>query len=182
MKTMSEPYLPRVIQIGSTGRNSGKTTLALELIRHLRQERPVYSLKIITIKPQQKGHCQRGGLGCGICTAFIGGYEWQEETVTKGSKDTCQMLAAGSTKTFLLKAVEEQLAAGFAEIYRQLPPEAWLICESNTLRKVVRPQLFVMMDNQKKAKPSAAAVFQQADVVLQKATDFDWRQLAWGNV
>ena len=41
MKAESEVQLPNLIQIGSTGRNSGKTTLALSLIRQLQQERPV---------------------------------------------------------------------------------------------------------------------------------------------
>lgn len=177
MKAEPEVQLPNLIQIGSTGRNSGKTTLALSLIRQLQQERPVYSLKIITISGQQKGHCQRGGAGCGICTAFTGGYELSEEVSTVGNKDTCRMLAAGSTKTFLLKALTENLAEGFAAAYRQVPPGAWLICESNSLRHFVRPRLFIMMDNQKKAKPSAAAVLSKADLRIRRAEDFDCRQL-----
>lgn len=182
MKAEPEICLTNLIQIGSTGRNSGKTTLALELINYLRQERPVYSLKIITISGRQKGSCQRGGTGCGICTAFTGGYEWSEEHYAKGSKDTSKMLAAGSTKTFLLKALEENLAAGFRDVYQQVPEDAWLVCESNSLRKFFRPQLFIMMDNQKKAKPSAAAVMNKADLLIQRAEKFDCRQLSLINV
>ena len=51
--------IPNMIQIGSTGRNSGKTTLAEALIKQYQEVYPIYGLKIITISGQ-RGVCQRG--------------------------------------------------------------------------------------------------------------------------
>ena len=45
--------VPNMIQIGSTGRNSGKTTLAEALIKQYQEVYPIYGLKIITISGQR---------------------------------------------------------------------------------------------------------------------------------
>ena len=65
--------VPNMIQIGSTGRNSGKTTLAEALIKQYQEVYPIYGLKIITISGQ-RGVCQRGTKGCGICTSITAGF------------------------------------------------------------------------------------------------------------
>lgn len=171
MENNDVPYIPNLIQIGSTGRNSGKTTLAINLIQSLKSEKPVYSIKIITITGE-KGICQRGGLGCGICTNFTGEFDLTEEKKIKGSKDTCRMLNAGSKKTFLLKAMEEHLLAGFWTFYQLVPQNAWVVCESNSLRKYLKPRKFIMLNNQKKAKPSAAEVMVDADLILTDETNY----------
>lgn len=93
--------IPNMIQIGSTGRNSGKTTLAEALIKQYQEVYPIYGLKIITISGQ-RGVCQRGTKGCGICTSITAGYELVEEQETIGNKDTMKLLAAGCQKVFLL--------------------------------------------------------------------------------
>ncbi|NSN12823.1 hypothetical protein HRE23_18415, partial [Enterococcus faecalis] len=77
--------VPNMIQIGSTGRNSGKTTLAEALIKQYQEVYPIYGLKIITISGQ-RGVCQRGTKGCGICTSITAGYELVEEQETIGNK------------------------------------------------------------------------------------------------
>ncbi|MDM8213363.1 hypothetical protein QUW13_05690 [Enterococcus hirae] len=162
--------VPQMIQIGSTGRNSGKTTVARQLIKRFKAEYPIYAVKIITITGA-RGKCQRGGEGCGICTSISDGFDLTEET-KRGTKDTMELLKAGAEKVYLLKAFEDHLLDGFLAFMKQVPKNALIICESNSLRELIVPGVFVMMNNQKKRiKPTAAKVFDLADVYLEDAAD-----------
>ena len=177
--------VPRLLQIGSTGRNSGKTVVATELIQRFKQQHRLVGLKIVTITGE-RGKCQRGGVGCGICTSIDSGYELTEEKQLKGQKDTMRLLAAGCEQVFLLKAFTDHLLAGFNTFLNQIPADAAVICESNSLRQVVRPGLFLMLTNHRlrPIKPTAAKVYPQADLVFnaKQAPMLDQiqlNQLAW---
>src|SRR5699024_1253022 len=95
----------RLLQIGSTGRNSGKTTLAAEVIKKYKNQIPIVALKIITITGK-RGICQRGTVGCGICTSIDSGYELIEEENVRGNKDTMQLLRSGVMLVVLIKVCE----------------------------------------------------------------------------
>lgn len=167
--------VPRLLQIGSTSRNAGKTTLAKKVIEKYKADVSLVALKIITITGK-RGVCQRGGAGCGICTSISQGYELTEEFDNTGSKDTMQLLAAGASRVFLLKAFKDSLQDGFCDFLMQLRAEDMIICESNTLREFVHPGLFLMAQNGKKAvKPTAQAVLDMADRVLVTAEVDDVR-------
>ncbi|MHC5229739.1 hypothetical protein ACYSNW_15855 [Enterococcus sp. LJL99] len=155
-----------MIQIGSTGRNSGKTTIAKKIIAMNHQRFSIYGLKIITIKGA-KGNCQRGETGCGICTSISEGYELTEEKNRDGSKDTMQMLASGCKKVYLMKALHDSLLEGFLAFLQFVPRDTLIICESNSIREVVKPGLFLMMNNQNSIKKTAAKVIDQADFILE---------------
>ncbi|WP_420805641.1 hypothetical protein [Agrilactobacillus composti] len=165
--------IPQLLQIGSTGRNSGKTQVAKGLIRRFKGEQHLIGLKIITITGA-RGKCQRGGVGCGICTSIDSGFELTEETNNHGQKDTMALLAAGCDQVFLLKAFKDELGTAFETFLNQVPADAAIICESNSLRQVVKPGLFIMINNQKnRVKPSAAAVMEMADLTIE-----DWQASA----
>lgn len=157
---------PQLIEIGSTGRNSGKTFFAKDLVERYKDSHEVVALKIITIRGA-KGVCQRGGTGCGICTSIDDGFELIEETNARGKKDTMELLRAGADKVFLLKAFEDSLLDGFERFLEEIGPDTMVICESNSLRKYLEPGQFVMIHNQKRGmKKSAAEVYELADVVI----------------
>jgi hypothetical protein len=162
---MKKRNVPMMIQIGSTGRNSGKTTIAKAIISENRQLAPIYGLKIITISGA-KGKCQRGETGCGICTSIDEGYELIEEKNNRGSKDTMQLLRAGCEKVYLLKVFYDHLLEGFLAFQALVPRKALIVCESNSVREVIKPGLFIMMSNQKGMKKTAAKVIDQADLIL----------------
>jgi hypothetical protein len=163
---MKNEFVSSLVQIGSTGRNSGKTTIAKALIRKYNQEFTIYGLKIITISGA-RGACQRGAVGCGICTSIDEGYELIEEKNRCGNKDTMQLLQAGCKKVYLLKAFQEHLLAGFQAFLALVPQDTLIVCESNSLREVVKPAYFIMMDNQKGMKKTAAKVIDRADLILE---------------
>jgi hypothetical protein len=157
-------YEKRMILIGSTGRNAGKTTVAKALINQLKDNFPVVALKITSIA-NAGAVCQRGGHGCDACVNIKGEYVLAEELGGSG-KDTAQFLDAGARRVFWLRALYSALADGYARFLEQIPKDAVIICESNSLRRVVEPGYFIMVDNGKTAKPSASAVIAQADMLL----------------
>lgn len=166
MVFMKSIEVNNMIQIGSTGRNSGKTTIAKKIITTNHHRFSIYGLKIITISGA-RGKCQRGETGCGICTSISENYELTEETNCEGSKDTMQLLKAGCKKVYLLKSFNECLLEGFLTFLQFVPKNSLIICESNSIRNVIKPSLFLMMNNQKSMKETAAKVIAQADIILE---------------
>jgi hypothetical protein len=177
-----------LILIGAGGRNSGKTHLAKEIIRRVKKKRAVVALKITTV--EGRAGCQRGGpfhQGCGACV-FSGDYVLAEETACPdgggaGGKDTAQLLEAGAARVFWLRCRRGALARGFAAFLDKagqagaagaaprsegsLSDRPLVICESNSLREIVKPAVFIMLNNAaEKMKPSAARVARLADMTL----------------
>lgn len=167
--------IPQMIQIGSTGRNSGKTMLAKKIIKQYHEVFTIYGLKIITITGS-KGKCQRGEIGCGICTSIDTGFELVEETDKLGDKDTMQLLRAGCKRVFLLKVFHDCLSDGFQAFLEKVPLGALIICESNSLREIVRPNCFIMMHNKTSMKKTAKNVINEADMILEHPVVPDLKQ------
>jgi hypothetical protein len=165
----------RLILIGSSGRNSGKTTLAVELVRRLKTKAPVFGLKVTSIE-ELGAACPRGGDGCGACalnTPFV----VCEERQAGGDKDTARLLASGARRVFWLRSLRSALPEGFNAFKRELagafdgerdgaPPV--VVCESNSLRHAVKPALFVMLRNDSgEMKRSAQSVAGYADMTIE---------------
>jgi hypothetical protein len=154
-----------LVLIGSTGRNAGKTTLAVALVKKLREQgRPVNAAKVVTA--ERKGAlCPRGGRGCGAC-ALDSDFVLCEEYGAAAGKDTSLLLAAGAGRVFLLRALKQALPAALAAL-RETAGDALLIAESNSLRTAAKPALFVMLaSDEAPPKPSARAVMPAADITL----------------
>ena len=164
--------IEQMILIGSTGRNSGKTTLAVELIKKWKDKFPVIALKITTIK-DKNGKCQRGGEGCGVCTNIKGNFELLEENNKNKNKDTSLLLAAGAERVYWLKCLKTHLYDGIKHFMDQVPKGTLIICESNSLRNVVIPGSFIMLKNIENniIKKSASEVIDKADVIVEN--DFE---------
>jgi DNA polymerase III delta prime subunit len=156
---------PRLILIGSSGRNSGKTTLAIALIRRLRGQN-IIGLKITSVE-KQGALCPRGGEGCGAC-AIDRPFVLCEETQTDSGKDTAELLAAGAKKVFWLRCLKESLQEAFVEFQKMIDGEALIICESNSLSLSIEPALFIMLHNAaSEMKDSAKKAAPFADITLQ---------------
>jgi hypothetical protein len=166
---MTDRYLdiPQMLLIGSTGRNSGKTTLASAFIRQWQNEFPVIGLKVTTIQ-ESYGECPRGGEGCGVCGKVSGKFELIEETDPRIDKDTSRLLAAGAKRVLWLKCLKDYLYDGIMVFIAQTAGNVLIICESNSLRKVVNPGIFIMLNNQRNTliKKSASDVMAKADLII----------------
>ena len=164
--------IPNMILIGATARNSGKTTLAVAIIDRYKERRPVYGIKVTTVDGNHR-QCIHGGEGCGACSNLKGDFEITEEVLREQKKDTVALLAGGAQKVYWLKTINTAMAEGIAAVLEKIPQDALIICESNTLRKIVRPGVFVMVRNTRdpQVKDTAAAVIAQADIIFDNYFD-----------
>lgn len=159
--------VPTMILVGSTARNLGKTALATRLIEALRPKEKVVGVKVTTIR-DRGAKCPRGGDGCGACSSLTGNYEIWEERDPDGEKDTSQLLKAGAVRVFWLRAIEDALAEGLDALMTRIDREAVIVAESNSLRKVVTPSLFLMLKESDggQVKPTAREVMSFVDITV----------------
>ena len=159
-----------ILMIGSAGRNVGKTEFACRLISRYAETRPVVGVKVTTVK-ERDGKCPRGGDGCGVCTSLKGNYAITRESNGPPGKDTTRMFEAGAHVVYWLRVLKEHLAEGISELLELIPQDAPVVCESNSLRLVLKPGLFLIVREKNSAvmKQSCERVFHFADRVL----DFD---------
>jgi molybdopterin-guanine dinucleotide biosynthesis protein A len=167
--------IPGMLMVGAGDRNVGKTEFACSLIRKFAQHRNIIGVKVTTIE-QTNGSCPHGGKGCGVCATLEGNFSITEETDSESDKDTCRMLAAGAKKVFWLRVLKKHLEEGVKALQVALGTDAISVCESNSLRSIVEPDLFFMFKalGSDKCKPTAASVEKYADrTVLFDGSDFD---------
>jgi len=168
--------LDGMLMIGSAGRKTGKTELACALIRKFSKDRDITGIKVTTIE-ERDGQCPRGGQGCGVCPSLDGDFCITEETDSSSDKDTARLLAAGASQVFWLRVMKTHLEEGLAALPDIIGADAVSICESNSLRLVVKPGLFLMVQgsNQEVPKSSARAVMRYADrIVISDGDNFDF--------
>ncbi len=156
-----------MLMVGAGDRNAGKTRFACSLIREFCSRRDIIGIKVTAID-QVGGSCPHPGPGCGTCSSLKGNYCITEETDSLSEKDTCKMLAAGAVRVFWLKALKTHLEQGIRALLDTIGYDAISICESNSLRRVVEPGLFVMVGDcrAQNCKPSAKDVVRYADRIV----------------
>lgn len=155
------------IVIGSTGKNTGKTEFACSIIKNHSSNFDVYGVKVVAIN-RHEGSCPQGGDGCGICVSLSDDFEIFEETAFDIAKDTSRMLMAGAKKVFMLKVEKSKLKKGLEALVKIIPPNALVVVESNSIRKVLEPDKFIVIKNlgEKRVKRSCAEVISLADKVI----------------
>jgi molybdenum cofactor guanylyltransferase len=167
--------LENMLMIGSSGSNVGKTELACALLRRFGGTQRIVAAKVTAVE-QRDGSCPRGGSGCGVCSSLEAEYEITEETDHCSRKDTGRLLAAGADRVYWLRVLRAHLRQGLTALREKVGCETALICESNSLRQVVEPGLFLIVDRPERRswKRSAQQVKQQADgIVLSDGSCFD---------
>jgi len=165
-----------MLMIGSAGANVGKTELACALIKRFSKSGDIVGMKVTTIRAKD-GQCPRGGEGCGVCSSLEGNFSITEESDTDSCKDTSRLLAAGASRVFWLRVMKTHLKEGISTLLDAIGPNATSICESNSLRRVVQPGLFLMVrgHNLRTWKNSARQVKDYADeIVVSNGAGFDF--------
>jgi molybdopterin-guanine dinucleotide biosynthesis protein A len=168
--------LDGMLMIGSAGANVGKTELACALIKKFNGIANITGIKVTTIKAKD-GQCPRGGRGCGVCSSLDGDFTVTEETDSNSHKDTARLLAAGAKRVFWLRVMKTHLKDGITTLLDIIGPDAVSICESNSLRQVVQPGLFLMVKGRGREmwKSSARDVKEYADRIIVTGPDgFDF--------
>jgi len=167
--------LDGMLMIGSMGANVGKTELACALLGKFGRNRNIIGIKVTTIKAKD-GRCPRGGRGCGVCSSLEGEYCVTEETNSSSYKDTARLLSAGASRVFWLRVMRTHLKEGLDALLEIIGRNTVSICESNSLRQVVEPGLFLMVDKPglRRWKSSARDVRKYVDrIVFSNHRDFD---------
>ena len=168
--------LDGMLMIGSAGANIGKTELACALIKKFNKNKDIIGIKVTTIK-ERDGQCPRGGQGCGVCSSLDGNFCITEETGVNSDKDTARLLAAGASRVLWMRVMKTHLKEGLAALLDKIGADAVSLCESNSLRQVVKPGLFLMVRGKDSMmwKISADAVKKYADkVVVSDGSSFDF--------
>ncbi len=131
--------IPNMVMIGGNSRHAGKTTLACSIISKLSVNAAVIGLKVSSVRPGESGMH-----GNHIAEDFSG-YSITEETDRLSEKDTCSMLRAGAAPVFYIRAGEEFIEMAVARFLSRYNPGQPIVCESRSLRRFVKPGLFLMM-------------------------------------
>jgi molybdopterin-guanine dinucleotide biosynthesis protein A len=156
-------------------RDAGKTLLACDLVRRFARRHDIVGVKVTTVHGRGGGSdgsaaCPRGGAGCGTCTSFDGDFALTEERDFPAGKDTSRLHDAGASRVLWLRARPAALDRGFEALREALGPGTLAVCESNSLRAVVDPDLFLMLRRDDatsgQGKASARAVGGFADRVV----------------
>jgi len=168
--------LDGMLMIGSAASNIGKTELACTLLRKFVKNHDITGIKVTTIKGKES-QCPRGGEGCGVCASLEGVYCITEEFDGSTQKDTARLLNAGANRVFWLRVLQEHLLNGIKALVDLIGSDTISICESNSLREVVKPGLFLMVESNdsKKWKSSAIRMKKYADkIVISDSSGYDF--------
>ena len=184
--------VPNMIMIGATGRNTGKTEMACRLIKKFISSYTVIALKVTAIK-EAEGKYHGGDERCGQYSSLKQNYSLTEEVSDNPQKDTGKMRAAGAHKVYWLEVKKEFLAEGIETFFKLINngPDKIIVCESNSLRTVVKPGLFLINQNIRESaiKPSCQDVISYHDYMIHfnsekfvfdiNAADINYKDRRW---
>lgn len=159
--------MKNMLVIGATGRNAGKTEFACRVIGRYASTNTVIGVKITTIKDCEDT-CPRGGDGCGVCGAMSDKYVITREALAENDKDTTRMLRAGAAEVYWLRVRRGCLQEGVGRLLEQIPADAQVVCESNSVRQVLTPGLFLIIQEKDctDIKESCQSVMSLADRIV----------------
>lgn len=151
-----------LILIGGSSRNVGKTTFVVRLIEKFAKEYTVVGLKIKTI---YEGDDYFHGKNR---NPLDSDYRLIEEFDHASNEDTAKMLRAGAKRAFKLKVKSEAILHAYVNLKELLTETCLIVCESNSLRKVVKPAVYLLIKHRddEKMKPSAKELEKYADKII----------------
>jgi len=162
--------VPNMLLLAGAGQNVGKTSFAVEAIRHLKKlGNVVYGLKITP-------HFHASNPPNLIIQTKD--FQIALEKDLSGTKDSSRMLNAGADEVFFVQTTsDDSLLAAFDFVNRMAKENVVWVCESGGLRSFVDPGLFLYfkLKDQEPTKKSAKKLMPLADRVVEfNGTDFDF--------
>jgi len=166
----------KILLIGGATRNVGKTTFTCSIIKNMSKQHNIIGLKIKTIYEDDNFFHGKDR------NPLKGNYIIIEEHDKTGNEDSMKMLKAGAKKVFRIKAKNNYLKDAFNEFLKQISNNNFIICESNSLRSVVEPTIFLMIKHKNKndIKPSAKKLEHLANKIIftdKKKHDFNYKNI-----
>ncbi len=156
-------FLPKMLMIGGSGRNVGKTTLICALIRKYASSYPIIGLKVTSIRPGEDD--THGNHEVPLSENF----KILEETGENSNKDTSRMLIAGAKKVYFVQSTDEQLQEAISAFFEKTYRNSIIICETRNLRRIIKPGIFVLITDpaHENFKVNSAEFFMTADLHLE---------------
>lgn len=156
-------YLPNLLLVGGATRNVGKTTLTKNIVKHFSEHHQIIGLKIKTLRTGDDKFHGKGR------HELIGNYLVVEESYDN-KEDTGAIYHAGAKQSFHIKTKHSALLPAFSDFLHQIDYKNQLIvCESNSIREVVQPGVFLMIKHKNTPdilKPSAEQLSKFSDQVV----------------
>ena len=126
--------------VGGNSRNSGKTTIACNIITKLSANHEVIGLKVTSIRPGEAdmhgNHDEKP----------VKGYTVQQEINSETAKDTSKMLRAGAKQVYYICVEDNYAEKAIQHFLSEFANNGQVIvCESRSLRNSIVPGLFIMM-------------------------------------
>jgi hypothetical protein len=131
--------VPGMIMIGGNSRNSGKTSIACNIISKLSATQEVIGLKVTSIRPGEEDLHGNHNL------ELNDNYTIFEELNAESQKDTSKMLKAGATRVYYIRVDENFTKQAILHFLATYVNNQLIVCESRSLRRIITPGLFVMM-------------------------------------
>jgi len=151
----------KMIIVGGTGRNIGKTHLAEMAIEKLSKYSEVIAVKISNVNPGNKD--LHGAHEMVVEDDFL----IYEENNRKGNKDSMRFLKAGAKRSFFIITDDDHLPVAFDQLLKRIKPDSVMVCESNSLRQWVKPGLLLMViDKKQSGKEGIAHLLDVADAIV----------------
>lgn len=160
---------PNMLLLAGAGQNVGKTSFAVEAIRHLKRlGHVVYALKITPhFHASDPPHL----------IVQTSNYQIALEKDASAKKDSSRMLEAGADEVFFVQTNSDQaLPFAFDFVRRMANKEVLWVCESGGLRTFVDPGLFLYfkLKGEDSSKSSAKKLMPLADRIVEfDGSDFD---------
>jgi molybdopterin-guanine dinucleotide biosynthesis protein len=165
-----------LIVIGGHSRNVGKTSVVSGLISAL----PEFRWTAFKITQYGHGICSANGEACDCAT---GDHSWaiSEEKIRTGDSDTSRFLAAGAERVWWVRTEQGRLAEAMPELRERIGEANYVIVESNSALKFLRPDLYLTVLDPSTAdfKVSAREFLDCADAVILHAMK---GKVAWTDV
>jgi len=150
----------KLVIVGGTARNVGKTEFVCRLIAKISKHTEVYALKVSAVFPDEIGFH-----GSHDDSDLDGGLF--EETRYNSPKDSSRMLRAGALRSFFLCCDNRDVEKRYSLFRRVIAEKSVVVCESNHLSEYVKPGLKIMVkSSQGDIKERAAQRLHEADLII----------------
>jgi hypothetical protein len=160
----------RTIVVAGVSSGAGKTCVAESMTRALAGRCRTAAAKM-TVTHGERG-CPHGGKGCNVCGSLGGDFQviTRENIILQQGTDTARLAAAGAVPVVWAITKEAAIKDAWREMSRLMSEAACTVIESNTLARIIRPTLTLMVVDpgvsRKIWKPSAEHLIAVADYVI----------------
>jgi hypothetical protein len=159
---VSELVENNLLLIGGSSRNVGKTAFVVKLIEKFASNYPIVGLKIKTVYEGDDFFHGKDR------TPLDSDFRLIEEFDGGSDEDTSKMLRAGAKRAFRLKVKSDAILKAFNSFKDLLNEPCLIVCESNSLRKVSKPSVYLLIKQKSggNMKPSSKELEKFADKII----------------